>query len=69
MVKGVTLDDDGHVKKIVYLNEGLVGKLPNVFGRFANLQAVWLDDNKVSGMIPDFSACTQLEKVWLRGNH
>lgn len=65
---GVKVNASGQVTEIGYKGHGLTGSIPDVMGMFPKLQVVILNDNQLTGAIPDFSKCYWLEKVCLHGN-
>lgn len=49
---GVTTDEDGHVTRLVLVNNNLSGPLPGEIGDLAHLELLWLHLNELTGTIP-----------------
>ncbi|MBQ7640695.1 MAG: hypothetical protein IJS91_06895 [Bacteroidales bacterium] len=49
---GITADEGGVVRKIELRGNGLKGTLPDIFDRFPKLELLRLDDNYLSGPLP-----------------
>ena len=56
---GVFTDSNGHVSKLVLVNNGLSGSLPDL-SALTNLKTLHLAKNQLRGQIPDLSALTNL---------
>ncbi|KAI9194815.1 hypothetical protein LWI28_009399 [Acer negundo] len=69
---GVTCSDGGPRIRVVSLNltnMGLSGSLPPDISRLTALTGIWLGNNSLSGLIPDFSSLKRLETLHLEDNH
>lgn len=66
--EGITCDANQNIALINLSNNNLTGSLPSYFGDFPFLIALYLSENSIGGMIPDFSGCTNLEGILLNDN-
>jgi len=64
--EGITLNDDGTVKYIDLSGKGLTGNVPNL--NLPQLGAIWLDNNDLSGSLPDFNGLPLLSSLSIKNN-
>ena len=57
---GVTTDSNGRVTKLDLRTNNLAGTLPDELGDFTGMQEIYLQDNGLTGPIPDLSGLTGL---------
>lgn len=69
-VECVTVNDVQHVKSIFLVNKNLVGDITNLNLVLPELQHLYLDNNQLSGNVPDFSieALPKLKTLTLEAN-
>jgi len=60
---------NGHVWKIELSINKLNGTVPETLNHLTNLQHLYLDNNALSGSIPDLSSLTTLTYLYLSHNH
>ncbi|KAG8376511.1 hypothetical protein BUALT_Bualt09G0071000 [Buddleja alternifolia] len=62
-------DPQPRITSIKLSGKNLSGPIPLEFTRLSGLAELWLDNNSLSGSIPDFSGCPNLRKIHLEDNH
>ena len=68
MWSGVTTDSNGRVTKLDLRSNNLVGTLPDELGDFTGMQEIYLQDNELTGPIPDLSGLTSLTHLEMARN-
>ena len=67
--EGITLHPNGsHVDSLSLRIKGMNGSIPAGLSALTGLRALLLDDNELTGSIPDLSALTGLQQLNLRNN-
>ncbi|KAJ4849206.1 hypothetical protein Tsubulata_025969 [Turnera subulata] len=62
-------DAQPRIVKISLSSKNLTGNIPSVLTKLTGLVELWLDGNSLSGPIPDFTGCTNLEIIHLENNN
>ncbi|XP_065856231.1 probable LRR receptor-like serine/threonine-protein kinase At1g67720 [Euphorbia lathyris] len=63
-----TSDDRPRIAKISLSSKNLTGDFPSGLPKLNGLVELWLDGNNLTGPIPDFSGCANLEIIHLENN-
>nr|AMM42843.1 LRR-RLK [Vernicia fordii] len=61
-------DAQPRIVKISLSNKNLTGTIPSELPKLKGLVELWLDGNSLTGGIPDFTGCTDLEIIHLENN-
>ena len=65
---GVTTDSNGRVTRLDLRDNNLVGTLPDELGDFTGMLQIYLQDNGLTGLIPDLSGLTSLTHLEMARN-
>ncbi|KAM3689066.1 hypothetical protein ACJW31_09G017700 [Castanea mollissima] len=61
-------DPQPKIVKITLSGKNLTGNIPSDFAKLTGLVELWLDNNSLSGPIPDFTGCVDLKIIHLENN-
>ncbi|CAI0471559.1 unnamed protein product [Linum tenue] len=61
-------DERPRITKISLSDKNLTGNIPSDLTKLSGLVELWLDGNSLTGSIPDFSGCPNLEIIHLENN-
>ncbi|XP_022846687.1 probable LRR receptor-like serine/threonine-protein kinase At1g67720 [Olea europaea var. sylvestris] len=61
-------DPQPSIVSIKLSGKNLTGEIPSALTKLNSLVELWLDENSLSGSIPDFSGCPNLKKIHLENN-
>ncbi|CAI9762049.1 unnamed protein product [Fraxinus pennsylvanica] len=61
-------DPQPRIVSIKLSGKNLTGGIPSALTKLSSLVELWLDENSLSGSIPDFSGCSNLKKLHLENN-
>ncbi|KAK4583398.1 hypothetical protein RGQ29_026228 [Quercus rubra] len=61
-------DPQPKIVKITLSGKNLTGNIPSDFAKLTGLVELWLDNNSLSGPIPDFTGCIDLKIIHLENN-
>ncbi|KAL2509389.1 Leucine-rich repeat protein kinase family protein [Forsythia ovata] len=61
-------DPQPRIVSVKLSGKNLTGGIPSALTKLSSLVELWLDENSLSGSIPDFSGCPNLRKLHLENN-